>query len=77
MPLSPEARPKTAFCTSQGLWQFRVLSFGLCNAPATFERLIDKVLAGIPRQVCLVYLDDILAHGSSFQAALGALRLIL
>lgn len=77
VPLSPEARPKTAFCTSQGLWQFRVLSFGLCNAPATFERLIDKVLAGIPRQVCLVYLDDILAHGSSFQAALGALRLVL
>ena len=77
VPLSPEARPKTAFCTGRGLWQFRVLSFGLCNAPATFERLMERVLADVPRQECLVYLDDILVHGSSFQAALGALRRVL
>ncbi|KAJ8358108.1 hypothetical protein AAFF_G00032830 [Aldrovandia affinis] len=77
VPLSPAARPKTAFCTGRGLWQFRVLSFGLCNAPATFERLMDRVLTGIPREQCLVYLDDILAHGSSFEAALGALRQVL
>ncbi len=73
VPLSPEARPKTAFCTGRGLWQFRVLCFGLCNAPATFERLMEKVLADITRQECLVYVDNILVHGSSFQAALGAL----
>ena len=77
VPLSPEARPKTAFCTDRGLWQLRVLSFGLCNAPATFERLMDRVLAGIPHQRCLMYLDDILAHGSSFQTALELLRLVL
>lgn len=77
VPLSPEARPKTAFCTGRGLWQFKVLSFGLCNAPATFARLMDKVLADIPRQQCLVYLDDILVHGSSFEAALGSLRQVL
>ena len=77
VPLSPEARPKTAFCTGRGLWQFKVLSFGLCNAPATFARLMDRVLAGVPRQQCLVYLDDILAHGSSFETALGALRQVL
>lgn len=74
VPLSPEARHKTAFCTGRGLWQFRVLSFGLCNAPATFERLMEKVLADVPRQQCLVYLDDILVHGSSFEAALASLR---
>ncbi|KAI3375969.1 hypothetical protein L3Q82_016500 [Scortum barcoo] len=39
-----------------------------------YERLMEKVLADVPRQECLVYLDDILVHGSSFQAALGALR---
>jgi hypothetical protein len=77
VPVSPEERPKTAFCTDRGLWQFRVLSFGLCNAPATFERLMDRVLAGVPCQGCLVYLDDILAHGSSFQMALESLRLVL
>jgi len=56
---------------------FKVLSFGLCNAPATFARLMDQVLAGVPRQQCLVYLDDILAHGCSFEATLGSLRLVL
>ena len=77
VPLSPEARAKTAFITNGGLWQFKVLPFGLCNAPATFERLMDRVLAGIPRQECVVYLDDILVHGDSFQAALRALRRVL
>ncbi|KAJ8356934.1 hypothetical protein SKAU_G00197280 [Synaphobranchus kaupii] len=77
VPLSPEARAKTAFCTSGGLWQFRVLSFGLCNAPATFERLMDRVLAGLPRRECVVYLDDLLIHGGSFQEAMGALRRVL
>lgn len=77
VPLAPEARPKTAFTTSKGLWQFKVLPFGLCNAPATFERLMDKVLAGIPRQECVVYLDDILVHGETFSSALIALRRVL
>ncbi|KAK7884629.1 hypothetical protein WMY93_027752 [Mugilogobius chulae] len=77
VPLSPDARPKTAFCTGRGLWQFRVLPFGLCNAPATFERLMEKVLADIPRQECLVYLDDILVHGNSFETALESLRQVL
>ena len=38
--LSPEARCKTAFATHSGLFQFRVMPFGLCNAPATFYILI-------------------------------------
>lgn len=77
VPLTPEARPKTAFITSGGLWQFKVLPFGLCNAPATLERLMDKVLINIPRQECFVYMDDILVHGASFEAALGSLRCVL
>lgn len=54
VPLSPGARPKIAFITNGGLWQFKVLPFGLCNAPATFERLMDKVLVNIPHQECIV-----------------------
>ncbi|CAI5687756.1 unnamed protein product [Oreochromis niloticus] len=77
VPLSPESRPKTAFCTNRGLWEFKVLSFGLCNTPATFERLMNSVLAGVPLQRCPVYLDDLLVHGSSFDAALDALRQVL
>ena len=61
--LSQEARVKTAFATHSGLFQFRVMPFGLCNAPATFERLMDRVLQGLRWSRCLVYLDDIISFG--------------
>ena len=53
--LSQEARVKTAFATHSGLFQFKVMSFGLCNAPATFERLMDRVIQGLRWSRCLVY----------------------
>ena len=77
VPLAEEARPKTAFCTGKGLWQFKVLCFGLCNAHATFERLMERVLAGVTHTECLVFLDDILAHDSSFDSAIAALRKVM
>lgn len=77
VPLVPNARPETVFCSSRGLWKFRVLCFVLCNVPTTFARLMDRVLSGIPRSKCPVYLDDILVHGRSFQASLEALRHVL
>ena len=58
--LDPQDKEKTAFTTGRGLWQFKVMPFGLCNAPATFERLMEQVLANLPLQTALVYLDDIL-----------------
>ena len=61
--LSPDARCKTAFATHSGLFRFRVMPFGLCNAPATFERLLDRVLQGLRSSRCLVYLDDIISFG--------------
>ena len=64
--LSEEAKEKTAFSSGSGLWQFKVMSFGLCNAPATFERLMEQVLVGLPASTALVYLDDILIPGRSF-----------
>ena len=74
--LSQEARIKTAFATHSGLFQFRVMPFGLCNAPATFERLMDRVLQGLRWTCCLVYLDDIISFGSTFDGALTNLTLI-
>ncbi|GBM09386.1 Retrovirus-related Pol polyprotein from transposon 297 [Araneus ventricosus] len=52
--IRPEDREKTAFTTGQGLWQFKVMPFGLCNAPATFERLMETVLLGLSTEACLV-----------------------
>ena len=74
--LSREARVKTAFATHSGLFQFKVMPFGLCNAPATFERLMDGVLQGLRWTRCLVYLDDIISFGSTFSDALDNLTLI-
>ncbi len=75
--LAAEARPKTAFTIGQGLWQFRVMPFGLCNAPATFERLMEHVLKDIPRTRCVVYLDDLLVHARDFDQAVHNLREVL
>ena len=74
--LSPEARCQTAFATQSGLFQFRVMPFGLCNAPATFERLMDRVLQGLRWSRCLVYLDDIISFGTTFGDSLDNLTLI-
>ena len=74
--LSREARVKTAFATHSGLFQFRVMPFGLCNAPATFDRLMDRVLQGLRWSRCLVYLDDIISFGATFDGVLANLTLI-
>ena len=71
--VSPDDRDKTAFCTHEGLFEFKVMPFGLCNAPATFQRLMDAVLAGLKWSSCLVYLDDIIVPGATFEAHLANL----
>ena len=60
-------REKTAFNSRRGLYEFKAMPFGLCNAPATFERLMETVLAGLHWHICLIYLDDIIVTGRTFE----------
>jgi len=56
----PRDRNKTTFVCHRGTFRFPRMPFGLCNVPATFQRLMDTVLAGLNYETCLVYLDDII-----------------
>ncbi len=75
--MTPEDRHRTAFTTPEGLFEFKVMPFGLCNAPATFQRLMDLVLAGLIGSSCLVYLDDIIILRKDFQGHLHNIQLVL
>ncbi|CAK1584581.1 unnamed protein product [Parnassius mnemosyne] len=65
--IDPKDKEKTAFSTGKSLWQFKVMPFGLCNAPATFERLMELVFTGLIGDACLAYLDDIIIVGRTFE----------
>ena len=60
-----EDRPKTAFATDWGLNECNVMSFGLTNAPATFQRMMTMILGSEIGKTCFVFLDDILIYSSS------------
>jgi hypothetical protein len=64
-PLSESAKPLTAFVTPFGLYQFRVMPFGLRNAPATFQRLMNLVTEGMTN--CTCYIDDLCIYDMDWE----------
>ena len=72
--MEPSSREKTAFVTHSGLYEFSVMPFGLVNAPSTFQRLMEAVLAGLSGEKCIVYIDDILVPGATWEEHLHNLR---
>ena len=75
VPIAEQDKEKTAFRTSSGqLFEFNQVPFGLCNAPATFSHLMDRVLAGLHWETCLFYLDDIIVFSSTWEEHLARLR---
>ena len=76
VPVRETDRPKTAFTTPQGLYQFRVMPFGLQGAPATFQRMMDSLLRGL-RKFTAAYLDDIVIFSTSWEEHLLHLRTVL
>ena len=70
-------REKTAFTFhDKGLFHFKVMCFGLTNAPATFQRLMETVLKGILWKICVVYMDDVICYADKFQTAYNNLKIV-
>ena len=78
MPVHSTSREKTAFVTHQGLYEFQVMPFGLKNAPAVFQWLMQRILHGLnPEEgpvFVSVYLDDVLVFSEILEEHLGHLR---
>jgi transposase InsO family protein len=74
--IKPEHRNKTAFITTRGLYEFVVMPFGLCNAPATFQRLMDVVVLPEYRDFIETYIDDLMTHSSTLEDHLKHLDIL-
>lgn len=74
VPLTPRAQEISAFVTPDAFLQYKVMPFGVRNAPATFQRLVNRVLGGVPG--CEAYLDDIVVHSVSWDEHIEQLNLV-
>jgi transposase InsO family protein len=72
--IHPDDVAKTAFNTEHGHYEFKRMPFGLKNAPATLQRIMDNILRGIQNEKCLVYLDDIIIFSTSLKEHIENLK---
>ena len=77
VPMAEGDKEKTAFCTPFGLFEFNRMPFGLCNAPGTFQRLMERIFGDQSLESLLLYLDDIVIFSSTFTQHLQRLELVL
>ena len=75
VPMAKESQPLTAFATPFGLYQFRVMPFGLSGAPATFQRLVDGVIRWL-EDFSAAYLDDLIIYSTRWKEHLHQLRAV-
>ena len=74
--VAPEDRDKTAFICPRGMYRYKTMPFGLCNAGASFQRLMDILMSGLHLEICLVYLDDIVVYAKTAEQHLERLEMI-
>ena len=72
VPLTDRAKEISAFVTPDGLYQYKVMPFGMKNSPATFQRLVNIVISGLDS--CDAYIDDAIIHSKTFQEHLQNIR---
>lgn len=76
IPLAEHDRGKTAFSVQRGKFELNVTPYGLCNAGATYQRMIDIALSGLPDDRILAYMDDMVVFSKSFSEYLQDLQQI-
>ncbi|PFX24909.1 Transposon Ty3-I Gag-Pol polyprotein [Stylophora pistillata] len=72
VPLTERAKEISAFVTPDGLYQYKVMPFGMKNSPATFQHLINKVIAGL--HGCEAYIDDVIIYSNTWEEHLKIIR---
>ncbi|CAN6554873.1 unnamed protein product [Malus baccata var. baccata] len=77
IPISPEDQEKTTFTCPFGTFAYRRMPFGLCNAPATFQRCMMSIFSGMVENIVEVFMDDFSVFGNSFDICLDNLSLVL
>ncbi|CAM8959243.1 unnamed protein product [Rhodiola kirilowii] len=70
IPIAPEDQEKTTFTCPFGTFAFRRMSFGLCNAPGTFQRVVTSIFSDMIGSFIEVFMDDFTVHGDTFDACL-------
>ncbi len=76
VPVAEGDKCKTAFCTPFGLFEFNRMPFGLCNAPSTFQRLMERMFGDQRFQTLLLYLDDIIIFSSTIVQHLESMEMV-
>ncbi|KAE8206287.1 hypothetical protein CF327_g7584 [Tilletia walkeri] len=77
LPIRDSDRWKTAFTCHRGLFQYKTIPFGLRNAPAVFQRLMDSILGELRCKVAVVYIDDVVVATNNMDEHLSALDTLL
>ena len=77
VPVKEADIPKTAFITKYGLWEFLTMPMGMKGSAQTFQRTLQIILNGLQWQTCLIYLDDIIVFGSTFDEHLKRVQEVL
>ena len=75
--IAPKDQEKTTFTCPYGTFAFRIISFGLCNASAIFQRCMMSIFYDFVEEVMEIFMDDFSIYGSSFENCLENLKTVL